>query len=60
MIQLNQYLKQGTWGIGFIGLAETLDALIGKHHGENEEARELGLRIVGFIREYTDKISRRN
>lgn len=49
-------LKQGTWGIGFIGLAEALIALTGKHHGESEEARELGLKIVGFIRQYTDRL----
>ena len=49
-------LKQGTWGIGFIGLAETLYALLGKHHGEDQEARELGLRIIRFIREYTDRL----
>lgn len=39
-------LKHGTLGIGFIGLAECLVALIGKHHGESEEAQELGLYIV--------------
>ena len=50
-------LRQGTWGIGFIGLAEELTALIGKHHGENDEARELGVKIVTFIRQYTDKFS---
>jgi ribonucleoside-triphosphate reductase len=49
-------LKQGTWGIGFIGLAETLIALKGEHHGQSEEARELGLRIVKFIRKYTDRL----
>ena len=49
-------LKQGTWGIGFIGLAEALVALTGKHHGESEEARELGLKIVGFIRQYIDRL----
>ena len=49
-------LKQGTWGIGFIGLAEALIALIGEHHGESQRARELGLRIVSFIRQYTDKL----
>lgn len=48
-------LKQGTWSIGFIGLAETLIALTGKHHGESEEARELGLRIVSHIRAVTDR-----
>lgn len=49
-------LKQGTWVIGFIGLAETLYSLLGCHHGESQEARELGLRIVGFIREYVDRL----
>ncbi|WP_123052663.1 anaerobic ribonucleoside triphosphate reductase [Clostridium sp. JN-1] len=48
-------LKQGTWAIGFIGLAETLVALTGHHHGETKEARELGFKIVSYIREYTDK-----
>ncbi|MCY6370021.1 anaerobic ribonucleoside triphosphate reductase [Clostridium ganghwense] len=48
-------LKQGTWGIGFIGLAETLNALIGKHHGESKEAYELGIKIVSHIREFCDK-----
>lgn len=48
-------LKQGTWGIGFIGLAETLVALTGYHHGESEEARELGLKIITYIRSFIDK-----
>ena len=39
--------------IGFIGLAECLKALIGKHHGESEEAQELGLKIIGFMRKRT-------
>ncbi|GMO13354.1 MAG: anaerobic ribonucleoside triphosphate reductase [Mycoplasmoidaceae bacterium] len=47
-------MKQGTWGIGFIGLAETLKALIGKHHGESEEAQALGVKIVTFLREKLD------
>ena len=47
-------INQGTLGIGFIGLAEALIALVGKHHGESEEAQELGLRIVTFMR---DKIN---
>ncbi len=42
-------LKHGTLGIGFIGLAEALIALTGKHHGENEKAQELGLEIVRFM-----------
>lgn len=50
-------LKQGSYVIGFLGLAETLIALTGKHHGEDEEARELGERIIRHIRKYTDKIS---
>ena len=44
-------INQGTLGIGFIGLAECLIALIGKHHGESEEAQELGLKIVTFMRD---------
>ncbi len=43
-------INQGTLGIGFIGLAEALIALIGKHHGESDEAQALGLRIVGHMR----------
>lgn len=50
-------LKQGTWGIGFIGLAETLVALTGKHHGEDEESRELGLRIIQFLRKKVDEFT---
>ncbi len=44
-------LNQGTLSIGFIGLAECLIALIGKHHGESEEAQELGLRIIAHMAE---------
>ncbi|WP_244834259.1 anaerobic ribonucleoside triphosphate reductase [Clostridium sp. BJN0001] len=51
-------LKQGTWGVGFIGLAETLVALTGKHHGEDKVSRELGLKIIGHIREYCDKLTK--
>ncbi|MDO5516949.1 MAG: anaerobic ribonucleoside triphosphate reductase [Clostridium sp.] len=50
-------LKQGTWGIGFIGLAETLIALTGKHHGEDEKSRQLGLDIIGHIRQYCDRLT---
>ncbi|MEG0641365.1 MAG: anaerobic ribonucleoside-triphosphate reductase, partial [Clostridium sp.] len=50
-------LKQGTWGIGFIGLSETLVALTGKHHGEDEDARELGLKIIGYMRQYLDRVT---
>ena len=47
-------LKTGTLGIGFIGLAEALIALTGKHHGEDEQSQKLGLKIVTFMR---DKIA---
>lgn len=50
-------LKHGTLGVGFIGLAETLIALIGKHHGESEEAQKLGIEIIGHMRAMTDKWS---
>ncbi|MEG1415211.1 MAG: anaerobic ribonucleoside-triphosphate reductase, partial [Clostridium sp.] len=50
-------IKNGTLGIGFIGLAETLIALIGKHHGESKEALDLGYEIISHIREYCDKTS---
>ncbi len=53
--EVGPVLKHGTLTIGFIGLAETLKALIGKHHGESEEAQELGLRIVKHMREATDR-----
>lgn len=48
-------LKQGTFGIGFIGLAETLIALTGHHHGETSESRDLGLKIITHIREFVDR-----
>lgn len=50
-------LKQGSFAIGFIGLAETLVALTGKHHGEDKESRRLGVEIISYIRNYTDKIT---
>ena len=52
-------LKQGTFAIGFIGLAETLVALKGKHHGESEESRVLGEKIIKHIRKYTDTLTKR-
>ena len=55
--EVREVLKHGTLSIGFIGLAECLKALIGKHHGESEEAQRLGLEIIGHMRAYTDKIS---
>ena len=55
--RLRKVLKHGTLSIGFIGLAECLKALIGKHHGESEEAQKLGLEIIGFMRKKCDEYS---
>lgn len=52
-----EILKHGTLSIGFIGLAETLKALTGKHHGESEESYQLGLEIIGYMRTKLDKLS---
>lgn len=52
---LEDVLKQGTLSIGFIGLAEALVALNGKHHGECEQSFELGLKIIKHMREVIDK-----
>lgn len=54
-----EVLKHGTLSIGFIGLAETLVALTGKHHGQSEEAQKLGLAIVGHMRKRMDDESER-
>ena len=51
---VEEVLKHGTLTIGFIGLAECLKALIGKHHGESREAQNLGLEIVGYMRKRMD------
>ena len=56
---VGRVINQGTLGIGFIGLAECLIALTGKHHGESEEAQELGLRIVTYMRDRADEFSER-
>jgi len=48
-------LKHGTLTAGFIGLAECLKALVGKHHGESDEAQNLGLEIISHMRERMDK-----
>ena len=50
-------INQGTLGIGFIGLAECLVALVGKHHGESEEAQELGLKIVTYMCDRVNQFS---
>ena len=54
---IESVINQGTLGIGFIGLAETLIALTGKHHGESEEAQRLGLRIVSHMRDRANEFS---
>lgn len=54
---VGEILKHGTLSVGFIGLAETLKALIGQHHGESEEAQRLGLEIIGHMRRRMDEES---
>ncbi|NGP44484.1 anaerobic ribonucleoside triphosphate reductase [Bacillaceae bacterium SIJ1] len=54
---LENVLKQGSLSVGFIGLAECLVALTGKHHGESDEAQSLGEEIVAFLREKCDQAS---
>jgi len=56
--EIREILKHGTLSIGFIGLAETLTALIGEHHGESEQAQKLGLGIIGHMRLRCDKESK--
>ncbi|GAW92130.1 anaerobic ribonucleoside-triphosphate reductase [Calderihabitans maritimus] len=52
---IEEAIKHGTLSVGFIGLAETLTALTGKHHGESEEAQKLGLEIVAYMRKKVDE-----
>ena len=52
--EVREVLKHGTLSVGFIGLAETLVALIGEHHGQSERAQQLGLKIIGHMRERCD------
>ncbi|MCH5329936.1 MAG: anaerobic ribonucleoside triphosphate reductase [Alistipes sp.] len=56
---IERVINQGTLGIGFIGLAECLIALTGKHHGESEKAQQLGLRIVTYMRDRANEFSER-
>ena len=56
---IESVINQGTLGIGFIGLAECLVALTGKHHGESEESQALGLRIVSYMRSRINEFSER-
>ena len=57
--KVGEVLKHGTLTIGFIGLAECLKALIGKHHGESADAQNLGLEIIGHIRRRADEACRK-
>lgn len=54
---VGEVLKHGTLTVGFIGLAECLKALTGKHHGEGQEAQSLGLNIIGYMRKRMDEES---
>lgn len=56
---IESVINQGTLGIGFIGLAECLKALVGKHHGESDEAQALGLKIVTYMRDRVNEFSER-
>ena len=58
--EVREVLKHGTLSVGFIGLAETLKALTGKHHGESETAQNLGLEIVSHMRQICDDASQRH
>lgn len=55
---VEEVLKHGTLSVGFIGLAETLKALTGKHHGESEESRALGFEIITYMRKRMDEQSK--
>lgn len=57
--KVKKVLKHGTLSIGFIGLAECLKALTGKHHGESPESQKLGIEIVSHIREKCDEYSKK-
>ena len=57
--EIREVLKHGTLSMGFIGLAECLKALTGKHHGESEESQNLGLEIVGYMRRRMDEASKK-
>ena len=57
--EVREVLKHGTLSIGFIGLAETLKALVGAHHGESEVARNLGLEIITYMRRRCDEASQK-
>ncbi|EAJ6151854.1 anaerobic ribonucleoside triphosphate reductase [Campylobacter lari] len=52
---VEKIIAHGTLAIGYIGLCESLIALVGSHHGQSQEARDLGLQIVRFMREFVDE-----
>ena len=54
--EIREVIKHGSLGIGFIGLAETLKALIGEHHGESETAEQLGYKIIKHMRTKIDEM----
>ena len=56
--EVGEVLKHGTLSVGFIGLAETLVALTGEHHGQSEAAQNLGLEIIGYMRKRMDEATR--
>ena len=56
---IEEVIKHGTLTVGFIGLAECLKVLLGKHHGESKEAQNLGIEIVGYMRKRMDEQSRK-
>ncbi|MDE7389353.1 MAG: anaerobic ribonucleoside triphosphate reductase [Lachnospiraceae bacterium] len=56
---IREVLKHGTLTLGFIGLAECLKALVGKHHGESKESQNLGFEIVGYMRKRMDEASQK-
>ena len=57
--RVESVINQGTLGIGFIGLAECLIALVGHHHGESDEAQQLGVKIVTYMRDRVNEFSER-
>ena len=57
---VEEVIKHGTLSMGFIGLAETLKCLTGKHHGESRESQTLGLEIIGFMRKKMDEASQKS
>ena len=55
--EIGEVLKHGSLSVGFIGLAECLKALVGKHHGESQESQKLGIEIISFMRKKMDQLS---